>query len=66
MSKRIEQILELYQEQLEVEGFDAFAIESAHHIYMLDGGLPTLTDLPAFLADFRATVIEVTEGTDRI
>lgn len=30
MSRRIEQILELFQEQLEVEGYDADDIEQVH------------------------------------
>lgn len=64
MSRRLESILELFQEQLEVEGYDADDIETAHHVYMLDGGLPTLADLPAFLAEFLAMVIEVGEGRD--
>jgi hypothetical protein len=47
MSRRIEQILELFQEQLEVEGYDAYDIEQVHKSLSL--ALPAKSSLECLI-----------------
>lgn len=47
MSRRIESILELFQEQLEVEGYDADDIEQVHNSLSL--ALPAKSSLEALI-----------------
>lgn len=58
MSRRIEQILELFQEQLEVEGYDADDIDRARVISQWDAEEVTMANLPEYLTGFLALVKE--------
>ena len=57
MSQRIKQIIELYQEQLEVEGYHD-DIDRARVISQWDAEEVTLANLPEYLTGFLALVKE--------
>ena len=61
MSRRIEQILELFQEQLEVDGHDADDIEHALGVATWDKPDLTLADLPGVLTHFQQVLASAAE-----
>ena len=62
MSRRIEQILELFQEQLEVDGHDADDIEHALGVATWDKPDLTLADLPGVLGQLQSCFAAVERG----
>lgn len=61
MSRRIEQILELFQEQLEVDGHHPDDIEHACKVASWDCPVKTLADLPGFLTHFQQVLASAAE-----
>lgn len=61
MSRRLESILELFQEQLEVDGYHDEDIEHAFKVATWDKPDLTLADLPGVLTHFQQVLASAAE-----